>query len=64
MLARGVAVVSFEQRSNFPLEGEPNHPNQRALIRPILIDFRGSRGLHVVVCAKFFCHANGLTQTV
>jgi hypothetical protein len=40
--------------AQFLADREPNHPNRRAAIRPILIDFRYSNRLFDVVCAKLF----------
>jgi hypothetical protein len=48
------APVSSTYGRNFWVGREPNHPNRRAAIRSILIDFRCSSGLFNMVCAKLF----------
>jgi hypothetical protein len=44
----------FQLWEQFWAGAEPNHPNHRGPIRSILIDFRCSKGLRAVVCAKLF----------
>jgi hypothetical protein len=52
----GAGVV--HQWAQFLAGREPNHPNRRAAIRSILIDFRCSDGLFTLVCAKLFRTGN------
>jgi hypothetical protein len=47
--------------AQFLVGREPNHPNRRAAIRSILIDFRCSNGLFNMVCAKLFRTSNTRT---
>jgi hypothetical protein len=47
--------------AQFLVGREPNHPNRRAAIRSILIDFRCSNRLFDVVCAKLFRTSNTRT---